>query len=138
MAFLRAVVAGEKNLAVSCEDDFAELFLGRKYRLLTAIGSHRVHQTFHGCCRAGQLRLYDRAYAALRRSLIAGKPRRHRAAGGALARGTIRGLRFRDLLRGISIFEIDHPATQARKQQMLERAGKARPAEPVLPPGRFQ
>ncbi len=127
MAFLRAVVAGEKNLAVSCEDDFAELFLGRKYRLLTAIGSHRVIKRFMDVAAPGsygftiaRTRYFDEALlqesrAGIEQLVVLG------------AGYDSRPLRFRDLLRGISIFEIDHPATQARKQQMLKRAGKAGP-----------
>ena len=34
MAFMRAVVSGEKNLAVKSEDRLARHFLGGKYRLL--------------------------------------------------------------------------------------------------------
>ena len=38
MAFLRAVVAGEENLAVKSEDFLAKHFLSHKYRLLIGVG----------------------------------------------------------------------------------------------------
>jgi O-methyltransferase involved in polyketide biosynthesis len=38
MAFLRAVVAGEEDLAVKSEDFLAKHFLSHKYRLLIGVG----------------------------------------------------------------------------------------------------
>jgi O-methyltransferase involved in polyketide biosynthesis len=44
MAFLRAVVANDEELAVRCEDHFAKHFLGRKHRLLSGIGSQALRR----------------------------------------------------------------------------------------------
>ena len=65
MAFLRAVVAGEKDLAVTSEDRLAKHFLGRKYRLLVSVGVQALPQTNPGVCRAGELWLHHRSHPAL-------------------------------------------------------------------------
>ena len=127
MAFLRTVVAGDKSLAVSCEDRFAELFLGRKHRLLATISSNRMTRRLMDVAAPGsygftiaRTRHFDEA---LRQEARTGIEQLVLLGAGYDSRP----FRFRDLLRGIRIFEIDHPATQARKQQMLKRAGKASP-----------
>jgi methyltransferase (TIGR00027 family) len=127
MAFLRAVVAGDRSLAVSCEDRFAELFLGRKHRLLAAISSNKVTRRLMDVAAPGsygftiaRTRHFDEALLQQVRTGIEQLV--------LLGAGyDSRPFRFRDLLRGIRIFEIDHPATQARKRQMLKRAGQPSP-----------
>jgi methyltransferase (TIGR00027 family) len=137
MAFMRAVVSGEKNLAVKSEDRLARHFLGGKYRLLvnlsqsmlrrmldfTVPGSYgfTIARTRHfdeillAECRAGveQVVLLGAGYDS-------------------------RPFRFRDALRNIRIFELDHPGTQARKRQMLCRTNETIPANLTFIPVDFR
>ncbi len=118
MAFMRAVVSGEKNLVVKSEDRLARHFLGGKYRLLVSMsqsmlrrivdftvpGSYgfTIARTRHfdeillAECRAGaeQVVLLGAGYDS-------------------------RPFRFREALRSVRVFELDHPGTQARKRKML-------------------
>ena len=59
MAFMRAVVSGEKNLAVKSEDRLARHFLGGKYRLLVNLSQSHVAEDvgLHG---AWELRVHYR------------------------------------------------------------------------------
>jgi len=125
MAFLRTLVAGEPNLAVKCDDDLAKIFLGQKHRLLAALSSQAMIKRFMETVAPGsygftiaRTRYFDdvllqEARAGIQQLVLLG------------AGYDSRPFRFRDSLRGVCIFEIDHPATQARKQRMLMRAGKA-------------
>jgi len=127
MAFMRAVVTGEKNLAVRAEDRLARHFVSRSYRLLIGVslqpvlrraleflvpGSYgfTIARTRHfdeilqAECRAGieQVVLLGAGYDS-------------------------RPFRFRDALRNIRVFEIDHPGTQARKRRLLARVDEPIP-----------
>jgi methyltransferase (TIGR00027 family) len=127
MAFLRTLVAGEKSLAVSCEDYLAKIFLGQKRRLLAAISSQLVVKRLTEIVAPGsygftiaRTRYFDDALlqevrAGIKQLVLLG------------AGYDSRPFRFRDSLCGVCIFEIDHPITQARKQRMLKRAGKPSP-----------
>jgi methyltransferase (TIGR00027 family) len=127
MAFLRTLVAGEPNLAVKCDDDLAKIFLSQKHRLLAALGSQAMIKRFMEIVAPGsygftiaRTRYFDdvllqEARAGIQQLVLLG------------AGYDSRPFRFSDSLRGVCIFEIDHPATQARKQRMLLRARKQRP-----------
>jgi methyltransferase (TIGR00027 family) len=137
MAFMRAVVSGEKSLTVRSEDRLARHFLSSKYRLLVSLsfqstlrtaleyvvpGSYgfTIARTRHfdevllAECRAGaeQLVLLGAGYDS-------------------------RAFRFREALRNIRIFEVDHPGTQARKQQLLSRANETVPTNLTFIPVDF-
>jgi methyltransferase (TIGR00027 family) len=126
MAFLRTLVAGDKRLAAGCEDYLAKLFLGYQRRLLAAVSSRSVIRRVTEMVAPGsygftiaRTRYFDDALVqearGIQQLVLLG------------AGYDSRPFRFRDLLGGVCMFEIDHPATQSRKQRMLSRAGKASP-----------
>jgi methyltransferase (TIGR00027 family) len=128
MAFLRAVVAREENLAVKSEDRFAKRFLGPKYRFLISVsfqaplrrilellvpGSYgfTVARTRH----FDEVLLFE-IRAGVEQVVLLG------------AGYDSRPFRFQDVLSNVKVFEVDHPGTQARKRRMLEEAGEESPA----------
>jgi methyltransferase (TIGR00027 family) len=128
MAFMRAVVTGEKNLAVRSEDRLARYFLSRKYRLLIGISLQAMLRRALEYVVPGsygftitRTRHFDEillseSRAGVEQVVLLG------------AGYDSRPFRFRDALRNIRVFEIDHPGTQARKLRMLARSEEAIPA----------
>ena len=128
MAFLRALVAGEENLTVRCEDQLAKHFLGPKYRLLAGIGPQALCRRFLEVAAPGsygfiiaRTRHFDEVLLLESRTGIEQMV--------LLGAGyDSRPFRFRDVLAHMKVFEIDHPETQARKRHMLERVNETSPA----------
>jgi methyltransferase (TIGR00027 family) len=128
MAFLRAVVAGEKDLAVRSEDRLAKHFLGRKYRLLVTVGVQALLKRFLEFAVPGS---YGFTIARTRHfdEVLLSESRAGIEQVVLLGAGyDTRPFRLRDALRNIQVFEIDHPGTQARKRRMLARIGDSIPA----------
>jgi methyltransferase (TIGR00027 family) len=128
MAFLRAVVAGEKKLAVRSEDPLAKHFLGRKYRLLVTVGVQALLKRILEFAVPGS---YGFTIARTRHfdEVLLSESRAGIEQLVLLGAGyDSRPFRFRDALRNIGVFEIDHPGTQARKRRMLARIGDSIPA----------
>jgi methyltransferase (TIGR00027 family) len=127
MAFLRAVVAGEQNLAVRSEDLLAKHFLGRKYRLLIGVGLQAPTRRILELAVPGS---YGFAIARTRHfdEVLLSEVRAGVEQVVLLGAGyDSRPFRFRDALGNIRVFEIDHPGTQARKRRMLDEIGEASP-----------
>jgi methyltransferase (TIGR00027 family) len=128
MAFLRAVVAGEENLAVRSEDLLAKHFLGRKYRFLIGVGVPALLRRILELAVPGS---YGFAIARTRHfdEVLLSEIRAGVEQVVLLGAGyDSRPFRFRDALGNIGVFEIDHPGTQARKRRMLDEIGAASPA----------
>src|SRR5271163_1319337 len=127
MAFLRAVVAGEQNLAVRSEDLLAKHFLGCKYRLLVGVGLQAVTRRILELAVPGS---YGFAIARTRHfdEILLSE------VGAGVEQVVLLGagydsrpFRFRGALGKVRVFEIDHPGTQARKRRMLDEIGAASP-----------
>jgi methyltransferase (TIGR00027 family) len=137
MAFMRAVVAGEKNLAVRSQDLLAKNFLGRKCRLLISVSLQAVLRRAVEFFVPGsygfiitRTRHFDEILLAETRAGVEQVV--------LLGAGyDSRAFRFRDALRNIKVFEIDHPGTQARKLRMLARSGEPIPANVTYIPVDF-
>ena len=128
MAFLRAVVAREKDLAVRSEDRLAKHFLGRKYRLLVTVGVQALLKRILEFAVPGS---YGFTIARTRHfdELLLSESRAGIEQLVLLGAGyDTRPFRLRDALRNISVFEIDHPGTQARKRRMLAQIDESSPA----------
>ncbi len=128
MAFLRAVVAGEKDLAVRSEDRLAKHFLGRKYRLLVTVGVQALLKRILEFAVPGS---YGFTIARTRHfdELLLSESRAGIEQLVLLGAGyDTRPFRLRDALRNIRVFEIDHPGTQARKRRMLAQIDESSPA----------
>jgi methyltransferase (TIGR00027 family) len=128
MAFLRAVVAGEENLAVRSEDLLAKHFLGRKYRFLIGVGVPALLRRILELAVPGS---YGFAIARTRHfdEVLLSEIRVGVEQVVLLGAGyDSRPFRFRDALGNVRVFEIDHPGTQARKRRMLDEIGAASPA----------
>lgn len=128
MAFLRALVAEDKDLAVRCEDHLAKHFLGLKYRLLTGIGPQALRRRLLEVVAPGT---YGFAIARTRHfdDVLLSESRAGVEQVVLLGAGyDSRPFRFRDALARMKVFEIDHPGTQSRKRHMLERVKEASPA----------
>jgi methyltransferase (TIGR00027 family) len=128
MAFLRAVVAGEENLAVKSEDRLAKYFLGRKYRLLFSVSLQALLRRVLEFAAPGS---YGFAIARTRHfdEVLLSESRAGVEQVVLLGAGyDSRPFRFRDALANIRVFEVDHPGTQSRKRRMLERIGEASPS----------
>jgi methyltransferase (TIGR00027 family) len=125
MAFLRAVVAREENLAVKSEDRFAKRFLGPKYRFLISVSFQAPLRRILELLVPGsygftvaRTRHFDEVLllesrAGVEQVVLLG------------AGYDSRPFRFQDALGNVRVFEVDHPGTQARKRRMLEEAGEA-------------
>jgi methyltransferase (TIGR00027 family) len=127
MAFLRAVVSGEQNLAVRSEDLLAKHFLGRKYRLLIGVGLQALTKRILEVAVPGS---YGFAIARTRHfdEVLLSEIRAGVEQVVLLGAGyDSRPFRFRDVLGDIRVFEIDHPGTQARKRRMLDEIGETNP-----------
>jgi methyltransferase (TIGR00027 family) len=127
VAFLRAVVARERNLAVRSEDRFARRFLGPKYRFLISVSLQAPLRRILELLVPGS---YGFAIARTRHfdEVLLSESRTVEQVVVLGAGYDSRPFRFQDALRNVRIFEVDHPGTQARKRRMLERAGEAGPA----------
>jgi methyltransferase (TIGR00027 family) len=127
VAFLRAVVARERNLAVRSEDRFARRFLGPKYRFLISVSLQAPLRRILELLVPGS---YGFAIARTRQfdEVLLSESRTVEQVVVLGAGYDSRPFRFQDALRNVRIFEVDHPGTQARKRRMLERAGEASPA----------
>src|SRR6185436_20959758 len=124
LAALRALAVGEQHLATPCIDRFARQFLSLKSRLLLALTPQRIlskliERAAPGsyCFAIARTRHFDEALLAALRDgveqvVILG------------AGYDSRAFRFADELSGITVFEVDHPGTQARKRAILEAGGK--------------
>jgi methyltransferase (TIGR00027 family) len=127
MAFLRAVVASEQNLAVRSEDLLAKNFLGRKYRFLTAVGWQALTRRILEVAVPGS---YGFTIARTRHfdEVLLSEVRAGVEQVVLLGAGyDSRPFRFRDALEDIRVYEIDHPGTQARKRRMLDEIGETSP-----------
>ncbi len=119
VAALRALAGTERDLATPCRDLFAKHFLGLKSRLmlrLTPQGVLRalIEKAAPGsyCFTIARTRHFDEALlaglrAGIEQVVILG------------AGYDSRAFRFKDELRGVKVFELDHPGTQTRKKQLL-------------------
>jgi methyltransferase (TIGR00027 family) len=137
MAFMRAVVSGEKSLAVRSEDRLARHFLSNKYRLLMSL-------SFQPTLRAGLEYVVPGSYGfTIARTRHFDESLLAECRAGAeqvvlLGAGyDSRAFRFREALRNIKVFEIDHPGTQARKRQLLSRTKETVPANLTFIPVDF-
>jgi methyltransferase (TIGR00027 family) len=119
VAALRALAGTERRLATPCCDLFAKHFLGLKSRLMlkltpqSVLGS-LIEKAAPGsyCFTIARTRHFDEALlsglrAGVEQVVILG------------AGYDSRAFRFKDQLRGVKVFELDHPGTQARKKQLL-------------------
>ena len=119
VAALRAVAGTELGLATPCRDLFAKHFLSMKSRMLLALTPQRILRTLieraapgSYCFTIARTRHFDEALLAgvrdgVQQVVILG------------AGYDSRAFRFEDELRGVKVFELDHPGTQARKKQLL-------------------
>jgi methyltransferase (TIGR00027 family) len=119
LAALRAIVSREPSLAVPCTDPLARRFLGWRHRLLTGAVPRPllrwlVERISPGsyCFTIARTRHFDELLLESVRSgveqvVLLGAGYDSRAA------------RFAEALRGIAIYEVDHPGTQARKRSLL-------------------
>lgn len=128
LAALRAAATDESRLAVRCEDHLARHFLDAKFKMLTslrprALFKQILHWAAPGsyCFAIARTRHFDEILLAEMRAGIAQVV--------ILGAGyDSRAFRFADKLRGVRVFEIDHPATQARKRSILEAADMLSPS----------
>jgi methyltransferase (TIGR00027 family) len=137
MAFMRAVVSGEKSLAVRLEDRLARHFLGNKYRLLVSL-------SFQSTLRAALEYVVPGSYGfTIARTRHFDENLLAECRAGAeqvvlLGAGyDSRAFRFKEALRNVRVFEIDHPGTQARKRQLLSRTKETVPANLTFIPVDF-
>jgi methyltransferase (TIGR00027 family) len=137
MAFMRAVVSGEKSLAVRSEDRLARHFLGNRYRLLVSL-------SFQSTLRAALEYVVPGSYGfTIARTRHFDENLLAECRAGAeqvvlLGAGyDSRAFRFKEALRNIRVFEIDHPGTQARKRQLLSRTKETVPANLTFIPVDF-
>jgi methyltransferase (TIGR00027 family) len=121
-AALRYAGSFNRRRDVANPDHLAGLFLGRKFRLLTNIGPLR--RAFLPLYR----RLYPGAYYyQVARTKLFDAVLREQIGSGAAKQLVILGAgydtrahRFKDTLRGVPTFEVDYPATLARKLELLD------------------
>jgi methyltransferase (TIGR00027 family) len=132
LAALRALAVGERELATPCIDRFARQFLSLKSRLLLALTPQRIlskliERAAPGsyCFAIARTRHFDEALLAALRDdveqvVILG------------AGYDSRAFRFKDELRGVRVFELDHPGTQARKIELLATSNTSLPSNVTL------
>jgi methyltransferase (TIGR00027 family) len=119
VAALRALALYDTALATPCRDAYAEHFLQLKNKLLLKFSPkaalraviEKVSPGSYGFTIA-RTRHFDEA---LRNGLRAGVTQVVILGAGYDSRA----FRFREALRGVHVFELDHPGTQARKLRML-------------------
>ena len=122
VAALRAAVTNETSLAVACEDRLAKYFISLRERLLTAVlpqplirwALERAAPGSYGFAIA-RTRCFDDALLSeaadgIQQVVILG------------AGYDSRAIRFANELKGVRVFEVDHPGTQARKMSILLRS----------------
>jgi methyltransferase (TIGR00027 family) len=119
VAALRALAGTERGLATPCRDLFAKHFLGLKSRLMLQLAPQSllralIERAAPGsyCFTIARTRHFDEALLA---GLRAGVEQVVILGAGYDSRA----FRFKDELRGVKVFELDHPGTQARKKQLL-------------------
>jgi methyltransferase (TIGR00027 family) len=122
VAALRAAVTNETCLAVACEDKLAKYFISLRERLLTALLPQPVIRWVLERAAPGsygfaiaRTRCFDdallsEAASGIQQVVILG------------AGYDSRALRFAHELKGVRVFEVDHPGTQARKMGILLRS----------------
>jgi methyltransferase (TIGR00027 family) len=122
VAALRAVVTNDTSLAVACEDKLAKYFISLRERLLIAILPQPVIRWVLERAAPGsygfaiaRTRCFDEALLSeaadgVQQVVILG------------AGYDSRALRFAHELKGMRVFEVDHPGTQARKMGILLRS----------------
>jgi len=123
VAALRALACYDRELATPCRDAFAAQFLRLKSRLLLKFASKRFLRAMIEKASPGsyaftvaRTRHFDEALLAALREGIEQVV--------LLGAGyDSRALRFRDALRHVKVFELDHPGTQARKIELLAANG---------------
>ena len=132
VAALRALACTEHGLATPCRDLFAKHFLGTKNRLLLEFAPQRflrglIERRSPGSYyfTIARTRHFDEALLA---GLRAGVEQVVILGAGYDSRA----FRFKDELRGVQVFELDHPGTQARKKQLLEASNAKVPANLTL------
>jgi methyltransferase (TIGR00027 family) len=128
LATLRAVVANETRLAVTCEDRFAKAFVRAKNRILASVLPQALLKKMFDaaapgsyCFTIARTKHFDYALLAACRSGVQQVV--------LLGAGyDSRAFRFKDALAGVTVFEVDHPGTQARKQRILKASFGSLPA----------
>ena len=128
LATLRAVVSNETRLTVKCEDRFAKAFVRTKNRILASVLPHALLKKLFDVVAPGsygftiaRTRHFDEAVLAACRSGVQQVV--------LLGAGyDSRAFRFKDALAGVTIFEVDHPGTQTRKQRILRTSFGKLPA----------
>ena len=124
MAALRAAGANERALADPCEDPLRPALrrvreprcLARLRRTSCSSRSCELRAPGSYCFTIARTRHFDEA-------LLAELPDGRRAGGACSAPAmTSRAFRFAGAARGVTVFELDHPGTQARKRQLLDEA----------------
>jgi methyltransferase (TIGR00027 family) len=132
LAALRALAVSERDLATPCIDRFAKRFLSLKSRMLLALTPQRLLS-----------RLIERAAPGSYCFAIARTRHFDEALLSALREGVeqvvllgagydSRAFRFKDKLRGVRVFELDHPGTQARKIELLAASNTTLPDNVTL------
>jgi methyltransferase (TIGR00027 family) len=122
VAALRALVSDETRLAVACRDPMARHFLSTRNRILNrmprALTRRLVQHRAPGSYGFAIVRTrhFD---DVLRAELAAGIEQVVLLGAGYDSRA----FRFSRELKGVRVFEIDHPGTQARKRRILEGLG---------------
>jgi methyltransferase (TIGR00027 family) len=127
VAFLRALAVTDASLATPCSDTHARHFLGSKNRGLLDWLPHSVLKALVGRIAPGS---YDFTIARTRHfdeALLAGLRRGIDQVVILGAGYDSRALRFERELAGIQVFELDHPGTQARKIELLNKAADPLP-----------
>lgn len=124
---LRAIAANETDPAVQCGDYLAKNFLTQEYKLLVQLIPHLllrsfIHITAPGsyCFMIIRTKHFDQTLlkeinAGIRQVVLLG------------AGYDTRPLRFADVLKGISIFEVDYPGTQLYKKERLRKTSAVIP-----------
>jgi methyltransferase (TIGR00027 family) len=132
VAALRAIAGTEQELATPCRDLFAKHFLSLKSRVLMALTPQRVLRTLieraapgSYCFTIARTRHFDEA---LKQAVKSGVEQVVILGAGYDSRA----FRFEDELRGVKIFELDHPGTQTRKKQLLKSSNAALPSNLAL------
>lgn len=122
VAALRALALYDTGLATPCRDAYAVRFLQKKSQLLLKFGPNALLRALIEKFSPGsygftvaRTRHFD---AALLDGLRAGVTQVVILGAGYDSRA----FRFADQLRGVRVFELDHPGTQARKLRMLKDA----------------
>jgi methyltransferase (TIGR00027 family) len=122
-AALRAAATNERALADPCEDTLARRFVGSSLRRLAEF---RPHFLLKHILRLRAPGSYPFAIARTRHfdQLLQEELRNGTTQVVMLGAGyDSRACRFARDLANVTVFELDHPATQARKRQLLDEAG---------------